>query len=188
MFRKIPTGVGSMSHRQPIFKTSTVTINKNVEAKVFEIYHLFTSIQHHAQTIMLELRRDKHLEYLTKGLRQLGPSFCVLDAKCCFSEFSISNEVVAGLARQMLTRLSLLRDPEGGYAGEPGQMAHLATTYAAVNSVITLGSQRVLSTINRDKMHTFLLRLKQPSGAFRMHDAGEIDVRACYAAISLSDI
>ena len=29
----------------------------------------------------LELQRDKHIEFLTNGLRQLGPSFCVLDAK-----------------------------------------------------------------------------------------------------------
>jgi hypothetical protein len=29
----------------------------------------------------LELWRDQHIEYLTKGLRHLGPNFHVLDAK-----------------------------------------------------------------------------------------------------------
>ena len=29
----------------------------------------------------MELQRDNHLEYLTKGLKRLDPSFCVLDAK-----------------------------------------------------------------------------------------------------------
>jgi len=29
----------------------------------------------------LELWRDEHIEYLTRGLRHLGPAFHVLDAK-----------------------------------------------------------------------------------------------------------
>ncbi|WCJ20964.1 Protein farnesyltransferase subunit beta [Euphorbia peplus] len=67
-------------------------------------------------------------------------------------------------------------------------MPHLATTYAAVNSLITLGGRKALSSINRGKLYTYLRRMKDPSGAFRMHDAGEIDVRACYTAISVASI
>ncbi|KAF2308547.1 hypothetical protein GH714_010478 [Hevea brasiliensis] len=67
-------------------------------------------------------------------------------------------------------------------------MPHLATTYAAVNSLITLGGRRALSSINREKLYAFLRRMKASSGAFRMHDAGEIDVRACYTAISVASI
>ncbi|WP_441294869.1 prenyltransferase/squalene oxidase repeat-containing protein, partial [Klebsiella pneumoniae] len=67
-------------------------------------------------------------------------------------------------------------------------MPHLATTYAAVNSLITLGGQRALLSINRDKLFTFLLQMKHVSGGFRMHDGGEVDVRACYTAISVASI
>ena len=70
-----------------------------------------------------------------------------------------------------------LQDPNGGYGGGPGQaskcsilwqdnvsfnvfiininlhdsaqMPHLATTYAAVNALITVGGERSLSSINR---------------------------------------
>ncbi|KAF2308552.1 hypothetical protein GH714_010537 [Hevea brasiliensis] len=84
--------------------------------------------------------------------------------------------------------LKRCQDPNGGYGGGPGQMPHLATTYAAVNSLITLGGRRALSSINREKLYAFLRRMKDSSGAFRMHDAGEIDVRACYTAISVASI
>ncbi|XP_062104359.1 protein farnesyltransferase subunit beta-like [Humulus lupulus] len=67
-------------------------------------------------------------------------------------------------------------------------MPHLATTYAAVNSLITIGGHEALSSINRSTLYMFLQRMKQPSGGFRMHDGGEIDVRACYIAISVASI
>lgn len=73
-------------------------------------------------------------------------------------------------------------------------MPHLATTYAAVNSLITLSGPKALSSINRctsysmfllvsylsftsldidlviclrEKLYTFLLRMKDASGGFR---------------------
>ncbi|KAL6994330.1 protein farnesyltransferase [Sarracenia purpurea var. burkii] len=81
-----------------------------------------------------------------------------------------------------------LQHPDGGYGGGPGQLPHLATTYAAVNSLITLGGHKALSSINRGKLYMFLLKMKDASGGFRMHDGGEIDVRACYTAISVASI
>ncbi|EXC20277.1 Protein farnesyltransferase subunit beta [Morus notabilis] len=91
-----------------------------VENEVFQIYNFFANAPRDVKSQMLKLRRDRHLEYLDRGLRFLGPSFCVLDAK--------------------------------------------------------------------DKLYTFLQRMKHPSGGFRMHDGGEIDVRACYTAISVASI
>ncbi|QCD95208.1 protein farnesyltransferase subunit beta [Vigna unguiculata] len=91
-----------------------------VESQVFQIYHLFATIPPNAQTLMLELQRDNHVQYLSKGLRHLSSAFSVLDSK--------------------------------------------------------------------DKLHGFLRRMKQPNGGFRMHDDGEIDVRACYTAISVASI
>ncbi|KAI3831721.1 hypothetical protein MKX03_016519 [Papaver bracteatum] len=84
--------------------------------------------------------------------------------------------------------LSRCQDPDGGHGGGPGQLPHLAATYAMVNSLITLGGDKALSSINRHKLCNFLLRMKVSSGGFRMHDVGEIDVRACYTAISVASI
>ncbi|KAF5188481.1 farnesyltransferase subunit beta, partial [Thalictrum thalictroides] len=155
--------------------TPTVTQREQwmVESKVSEIYQLFTSLPPHAQALMLELQRDQHMEYLNKGLNQLGPSFCVLDANrpwlCYWILHSIAllGECIdCEREDDAVDFLNRCQDRDGGYGGGPGQMPHLATSYAAVNSLITLGGEKAFSSINRDKLHVFLLRMKDPSGGF----------------------
>jgi protein farnesyltransferase subunit beta len=93
-----------------------------------------------------------------------------------------------GMDKRTIDFLSRCQDPGGGYGGGPGQMGHLATTYAAVNSLVTIGGEKALASINRDKVLRFLLRMKQANGGFTMHDGGEVDVRGCYTAISVAHI
>ncbi|CAK8533620.1 unnamed protein product [Lathyrus sativus] len=166
-----------------------------VESQVFHIYQLFANIPPNAQSVMLELQRDKHIEYLSKGLRHLGSTFSVLDANrpwlCYWIIHSIAllgESIDDGLEDNTVDFLNRCQDPNGGYAGGPGQMPHLATTYAAVNTLITLGGEKSLASVNRDKLYGFMRRMKQPNGGFRMHDEGEIDVRACYTAISVASV
>ncbi|GAA0174121.1 acyltransferase [Lithospermum erythrorhizon] len=172
-----------------------------VESQVLGIYHSFFNLPPQAQSANLELQRDDHMEYLTKGLRRLGPSFTSLDAKywqwqsrpwlCYWMLHSITllNEVVDDqLEIDIVDFLSRCQDPNGGYGGGPGQMPHLATTYAAVNSLITIGGERALSSINRKNLYSFLIQMKDLSGGFRMHYGGELDVRACYTAISVASV
>ncbi|CAI9111052.1 OLC1v1011186C1 [Oldenlandia corymbosa var. corymbosa] len=166
-----------------------------VEGKVFDIYAGFHSLPPNSQSAILEIRRENHVQYLTRGLLQLGPSFCVLDANrpwiCYWILHSIAvlgESVDPNIEANTIDFLCRCQDPDGGYGGGPGQMPHLATTFAAVNALLTLGSFRALSSINRGKLHKFLLRMKDTSGGFRMHDGGEIDVRACYTAIAVASI
>ncbi|KAG6742808.1 hypothetical protein POTOM_053748 [Populus tomentosa] len=240
-------------------KTVTQVEQWSVEDRVFRIYNLFANIPPGAQTTLymyrLELQRDEHIKYLNEGLKQLGPSFVALDSSrpwLCYwiihSMALLGESLDYQLESNAIDFLNRCQDPNGGFGGGPGQassiisqdefvllihrhcMPHLATTYAAVNSIVTLGGQKALSSINRDKLYNFLLRMKDPSGAFsllflcttleavldlnfwwcqgtcggglkglgidvstrvilvRMHDAGEIDVRACYTAISVASI
>lgn len=164
-----------------------------VEQEVGRIYSFFAQLPPAAQSFALEVQRDNHIEYLTRGLRGLAPSFGSLDASrpwICYwiihSLALLGEPIDAELEDSVIDFLSRCQDPSGGYGGGPGQLPHLATTYAAVNSLITLGGSRSLSSINRDRVHNFLRQMKQPSGGFRMHDGGEIDVRACYTAISVA--
>ncbi|XP_024029506.1 protein farnesyltransferase subunit beta [Morus notabilis] len=166
-----------------------------VENEVFQIYNFFANAPRDVKSQMLKLRRDRHLEYLDRGLRFLGPSFCVLDANrpwlCYWIIHSIAllgESLDTEMESNTIDFLRRCQDQDGGYGGGPGQMPHLATTYATVNSLITVGGHEALSSINRDKLYTFLQRMKHPSGGFRMHDGGEIDVRACYTAISVASI
>lgn len=74
---------------------------------------------------------------------------------------------------------------DGGYGGGPGQIAHLGTTFAAINSLITTSSEEALDSIDRIGIVRFLHRMKQADGSFSMHDDGEIDSRATYCALSV---
>ncbi|CAA6665505.1 unnamed protein product [Spirodela intermedia] len=191
------TGDGSSpsSSAAPPQRRLTVTQRDQiaVERNVFGILRSLVDASVQTQEIMLKLWRDKHIVFLTRGLKQLGPSFHVLDANrpwLCYwilhSLALLGESVDSEIENNVVDFLSRCQDSEGGYGGGPGQLPHLATTYAAVNSLITLGTERALSSINRHKIHSFLLRMKDLSGGFRMHDGGEIDVRACYTAISVA--
>ena len=74
---------------------------------------------------------------------------------------------------------------EGGYGGGPGQIAHLATSFAAINALITLNSETALDSIDRVGLVRFLHRMKQEDGSFTLHDDGEIDSRATYCALAM---
>ncbi|KAH0929536.1 hypothetical protein HID58_015263, partial [Brassica napus] len=162
---------------------------------VFRIYSDFDASDIATQIFTccsrVEIQRDKQLDYLMNGLRHLGPSFSSLDANrpwiCYWILHSIAllgESVDDELENNTIDFLGRCQGPDGGYGGGPGQLAHLATSYAAVNTLVTLGGDKALSSINR----CFLRRMKDPDGGFRVHDMGEMDVRACYLAISIASI
>lgn len=175
--------------------TKTQEDQWNLDHKVYTIYSQFHSLPPNAQVAHLEIQRDSHIEYLTNGLKRLGPSFSVLDANrpwlCYWILHSIAvlgDYVDEELENNTIDFLKRCQHPDGGYGGGPGQLPHLATSYAAVNSLLTLGGQRSLLSIDRGKVYSFLLRMKDTTGGFRMHDGGELDVRACYTAISVASV
>ncbi|XP_050103925.1 protein farnesyltransferase subunit beta-like isoform X4 [Malus sylvestris] len=154
--------------------TATVTQRDQwmVESEVFGIYGCFGSLPPKAQSVI----RPWLCYWILHSLALLGESI----------DDELERNAIDFLSRCQLC--FFFQDPEGGYGGGPGQMPHLATTYAAVNALITLGGDEALSSINRGELYKFLRRMKHPSGGFRMHDGGEIDVRACYTAVSVASI
>ncbi len=82
----------------------------------------------------------------------------------------------------MVDFLSQCQDKEGGYGGGPGQVPHIAPTYASVNALIICGTERAYQSINRETLYRFLIRMKHTAsnnnrGAFTMHHDGEVDIR-----------
>jgi len=86
--------------------------------------------------------------------------------------------------------LSQCQSPQGGFQGGPYQLPHLAPTYAAILSMITLGSEEGYKMVNREKMYEFLMARRNPNikGSFLMHDKGECDMRAAYIAMITADV
>jgi protein farnesyltransferase subunit beta len=82
--------------------------------------------------------------------------------------------------------LAACQHPTGGFGGGPFQLPHLATTYAAVSALVTLGPD-TLHVINRETLFQFLLNMCVPAdkgGGMTMHQGGEVDIRGCYCALA----
>ncbi|CAG0897339.1 unnamed protein product, partial [Cyprideis torosa] len=114
----------------------------------------------------------------------------------------LNHDLSSELAGDMVHFLSRCQHPTGGFGGGPWQMAHLATTYAAINAVTTIGTEEafdmvsnkrataetVEGLVDRESMVDFLWRMRQADGTFLMHEGGESDVRGCYSAAVIAVI
>ena len=101
-----------------------------------------------------------------------------------------ADELSSSTTSAIVDFLKRCQDPTGGFCGgpSPGHSPHLAPTYAAVNALLTLGTADAYAAIDRAALRRFLLRMKAPGGAFRMHDDGESDVRGSYCALSIASL
>ena len=130
--------------------------------------------------------KAQHAAYLMAGLGTLAQGYTSLDASrpwlCYWISHSLEmlgepHALTGQPAEDVVRFLSRCQVPTtGGFAGGPvpGQLAHLAPTYAAVNTLVTIGTRSALDSIDRKTLKSFLLRMKQPNGSFTMHDDGEV--------------
>lgn len=168
-----------------------ISIEKTVENCIEEIKNTI-EINPEGPTLF----RDKHVNFLKKSLYIL-PSFLetVFDASrpwLCYwilHSLEILDEPLTQERKTSFANfLSLCQHPDGGFGGGPGQDAHLAPTYAAVSALCIIRTEEAYSVIDREKLLTFLLRLKMPDGGFRLHDDSESDIRGVYCALSVAKL
>ena len=122
--------------------------------------------------------KAQHAAYLMAGLGTLAQGYTSLDASrpwlCYWISHSLEmlgepHALTGQPAEDVVRFLSRCQVPTtGGFAGGPvpGQLAHLAPTYAAVNTLVTIGTRSALDSIDRKALKSFLLRMKQPNGSF----------------------
>ena len=140
------------------------------------------------------LHRETHVAYLTKSLRHLSAGHVVLDASRCWLCYWIVHALALlgeplgdDAARDVVEFLSLCQHPDGGFGGGPGQMPHLAPTYAAVACLAEIATLEAVECVDRAKCVAFLARCKDTStGGYRMHEGGETDTCGCYTALAVA--
>uniref|UniRef100_A0A1I7XPS5 Protein farnesyltransferase subunit beta n=1 Tax=Heterorhabditis bacteriophora TaxID=37862 RepID=A0A1I7XPS5_HETBA len=124
------------------------------------------------------LYREKHIEYITKSLKEVGKGYMVLIISYLYYGLHI------GRKRKSSRCIVFIHILTGG----PGQYAHLAPTYASVMTLVSLQTEEALKSINLLTMREFLLRMKKDDGSFTMHDGGEADMRGAYCALAVAAI
>ena len=168
------------------FPTDTSRAQMDLERNVRALYASLVA-EHgddHVESALV-LHREKHAAYLRNSLRTLSASFVVLDASRAWLCYWIVHALALlgeslepDDAEDVVVFLGKCQHPEqGGFGGGPGQLPHLAPTYAAVCCLATLGGPNAWDVVHRPALLRFLTSCKDPNGGFRMHAGGETDTR-----------
>ncbi|XP_076164806.1 farnesyl transferase beta subunit [Ptiloglossa arizonensis] len=141
------------------------------------------------------LMRQKHIAMLKKSLTNLTQIHDCLDSSrpwLCYwilHSLELLEERLEDFYYSKITGfLAKCQSPEGGFGGGPGQYPHLASTYAAVNALCTIGTCKAYRVINRKTLKRFLSSLHGEDGSFRLHCDGEVDIRGAYCAIAVAKL
>ncbi|KAG2457408.1 protein farnesyltransferase subunit beta [Polypterus senegalus] len=184
-------------HSAETFKDDKAETVTSVEQKKVEesVEDIFGAYKKNHRLIQPTLQREQHYIYLKKGLRHLTDAYECLDASrpwLCYwilHSLELLDEVVPSSVESDVCKfLTRCQSPTGGFAGGPGQHAHLAPTYAAVNALCIIGTEEAYNVINRQKLLDFLYSVKRDDGSFIMHVGGEVDVRSAYCAASVASL
>jgi len=182
------------------FPTVTSEDQHEVEMDVLREFGAVLNQPDFNPTRDIVLDRERHVEFLRRGLAEpLHGSYISLEASRPWIIFWILHAldllgersiIEDEFADGVVSFLDLCQDKDrGGFGGGPYQIPHLATTYAAVAALVTIGSPAALSIIDREKMRSFLHRMKDTTtGGFRMHEDGETDIRGTYCAIAVASL
>lgn len=140
--------------------------------------------------------RIQHIKYLETSLRNLSTNYECLDSSRPWMIYWILNAAHLlnfrfpdDLLHRVVKFLVKCRGPAGGFGGGPGQLAHLATTYAAVNALCIIGTKHAYDAIGKQSLIQFLFSVRDDkTGAFNMHVDGEVDVRGAYCAAAVAKL
>lgn len=142
------------------------------------------------------LLRDSHISWLRRSLHVLPRGYDAFDALQGWAAFWIvhshnllSTPLSDDDADTLVHYLSTFVDTRrGAYGGGPRQAAHLASTFAAVMALVSIGTPRALSSIDVKSISRFLRHMKRTDGSFQVSEGGEIDVRAAYCALAVGTL
>eukprot|EP00347_Sterkiella_histriomuscorum_P006994 403350653 len=113
--------------------------------------------------------------------------------------------------RQIVEMLRQLQNPRGGFGGAPGHSSNLIASYAAVLTLVNIGTHEAFDLINVSGMKDFLISMKNkillnnqseksnqkqslqkmvtaPQNSYQVHENGENDLRGIYCAMVIAKI
>lgn len=143
---------------------------------------LQSGVSYNAQGVP-HLDRTRHVQFIHRSLNPLPAPYVAADASrpwmfyWAMAALSMMGEDVTSYRVRLISTVSPMQNTTGGFGGGPGQMSHLAPTYAVILSLAIVGGDQALDVIDRRAMWKWLCALKQEDGGFQMSIGGEEDVR-----------
>lgn len=145
--------------------TQSSTEQIALERRICALYSSFVDnpVEEYEQQFIL--KREQHVTYLHGGLQRLPAGFVVLDSSRPWICYWIVHSLAllhaplppAVSPEAIIDFLAQCQDPNGGFGGGPLQLPHLAPTYAAVATLVTLGGSSALNVIDKAATFRFLL-------------------------------
>eukprot|EP00210_Caulerpa_lentillifera_P009155 g8729.t1 len=140
--------------------TPTTRAQHDLERKLLPFHKRFSDCASIEWNQILTLKRESHIAYLYEHLEHLPKHFIVLDASRTWLVFWILHSLSLLNAplppkptvEDIIFFLGQCQDSQGGFGGGPGQLPHLAATYAAVMSLAIIGTEEALQIIDRKGM------------------------------------
>lgn len=172
-------------------------LQSQTERRVEKCFDRFEQLRYlENKEALPNIHRLQHIKFLETKLRTLTTYYECLDSSRPWLIYWILNAAHLlnfrfpdELLSRVIKFLIKCRSKDGGFGGGPGQIAHLATTYGAVNALCIIGTQAAYDAINKPMLLKFLYRVREDEiGAFRMENDGEIDVRGAYCAVSVAKL
>uniref|UniRef100_A0AC34FVV9 Protein farnesyltransferase subunit beta n=1 Tax=Panagrolaimus sp. ES5 TaxID=591445 RepID=A0AC34FVV9_9BILA len=134
------------------------------------------------------LVRQIHINFLLKQLHGLSHEYIALEGSrtwivfWCVNGLRILNHPIEhSLAHRIVTFLAACQQPTGGFGGSPSHIAHIATTYASVMALASIGTEEALKIVNR--IVTFLAACQQPTGGFGGSPSHIAHIATTYASV-----
>ena len=204
----------SSASREFVYKDSETTVlQTELEDTIREIYLKNGSNNESMEdartpSSLFTLKRKKHVEYCLRNIRELHPTYISLNSSRTWIVYWLVHslgvlgelELDEDLQTDVVQFLSSCQHDSGGFGGGPGQLAHLAPTYAAMSALVTIGTKEAMAVVDVGKLRTWLMRLKTVTTtkreggedvvvwSFAMHIDGESDVRGSYCALVVAHL
>lgn len=153
------------------------------------------------------LDREKHVTWLLRNLRRVTHGYSAYDALQPWVAYWIVHslnilnvQIPDDDAKHLVDLLRSMRVNDLGvddgqvdsFAGGPGQcVGHVASTFAGVMALISIGTEDALETVleMKDGLLAFVRRrYDAEEGSFEVSEYGERDVRALYCAVAVASV
>lgn len=178
-------------------ETKTCLAQRKVEADVLSFFsQIGLNWQLPVYQEYVEVYSKEHSNFCYSALCRLPRSVSTLNSGQPWLLFWILNAldlmrcpITEEIKTKTVAYIAACKCPHtGAFCGGPGQIPHLAPTYAATMALAIVGTQAAYDLIDRQGIRDFLISMKHPDqiGAFRMHKDGESDMRAIYCAMSVA--
>ncbi|KAL5480559.1 RAM1 [Sanghuangporus weigelae] len=145
------------------------------------------------------LQKNVHMQWLVRNFSQGFPErFISQDASQPWLFFwtlqgfyFIGAELDPQNKQRCIDTIMACQHPDGGFGGGPGQFPHLLSTYAAVSALACVGRpgpEGGWDQIDRAKLYSFFMSLKQPDGSFLVSRDSEVDIRGIYCLLCVATL